>query len=100
MASKQEDMESGRGSVKESMEKSGLGSVKTSMEKSGRAEGKPMSEAWTEREKEGKTKRPITEEQYREIERLAETIRYGSVNLVFQDGVLVQIERHEKIRVR
>lgn len=59
-----------------------------------------MGETATERNRADAAKRPITEEQFREIERIAETIRYGSINLVFQDGVLVQIERHEKIRVR
>ena len=34
-----------------------------------------------------------------QIQKLAETIRYGSITLVFQDGVLVQIEKNEKIRI-
>ena len=51
-----------------------------------------------ERKGEGQ-RRAITQEQLRQIQELAETIRYGSINLVFQDGILVQIDRSEKIRV-
>lgn len=43
--------------------------------------------------------KPIREEQIADIQALAGTLQYGSINLVFQDGVLVQIEKHEKIRV-
>lgn len=41
----------------------------------------------------------LTPEQLRQIQDLAETIRYGSITLVFQDGVLVQIDKNEKIRI-
>lgn len=41
----------------------------------------------------------ITEQQFQQIQQLAETIRYGSINLIFQDGVLIQIEKSEKIRI-
>ena len=41
----------------------------------------------------------VTPEQLRKIQELAETIRYGSITLVFQDGVLVQIDKSEKIRI-
>ena len=45
-------------------------------------------------------KRPaITEEQITKIRDLADSIRYGTLTLVFQDGVLVQIDRSEKIRL-
>lgn len=47
----------------------------------------------------GHIKQAITEEQIRQIQQLAETIRYGTINLVFQDGALIQIERNEKIRI-
>ena len=48
---------------------------------------------------ERKAKRPaITQRQLEQIQQMAETLRYGSLSLVFQDGVLVQIERNEKIR--
>lgn len=41
----------------------------------------------------------ITPEQLKQICEMAETIRYGSISLVFQDGKLIQIERNEKIRM-
>lgn len=44
-------------------------------------------------------KEAISDRQFRQILDIAKTIRYGSINLIFQDGVLVQIERNEKIRV-
>lgn len=51
-------------------------------------------------EKTAKPHRPaITEEQLHQIQKQAETIRYGTIGLIFQDGVLVQIDRCEKIRV-
>ena len=37
------------------------------------------------------------------IERILETIdkiKFGSVTLIIQDGVIVQIDRHEKIRIK
>lgn len=41
----------------------------------------------------------LTERQLRQLQALAETMRYGSISLIFQDGVLVQIDRNEKIRM-
>lgn len=41
----------------------------------------------------------IGEQQIADIQELAGSLRYGSIVLVFQDGELVQIEKHEKIRV-
>lgn len=38
----------------------------------------------------------IPSTQIQQIQELAETIRYGSITLVFQDGILIQIE---KIRI-
>lgn len=42
----------------------------------------------------------IAPAQLRQIQELASTMRYGSITLVFQDGVLVQIDRSEKIRIQ
>ena len=42
----------------------------------------------------------IAPAQLRQIRELARTMRYGSITLVFQDGVLVQIDRSEKIRIQ
>ena len=44
-------------------------------------------------------KEAITAEQIEKIKQLAETVQYGSLTLVFQGGVLVQIDRNEKIRL-
>lgn len=41
----------------------------------------------------------IPQVQVKQIQELAETIRYGTITLVFQDGILIQIEKNEKIRV-
>ena len=41
----------------------------------------------------------VTEEQLLQIKQMAETMRYGSISLIFQDGILVQIDRSEMIRV-
>ena len=30
---------------------------------------------------------------------MAQSIRYGSITLVFQDGILVQIDKNEKIKL-
>ena len=42
----------------------------------------------------------IAPAQLRQIQELASAMRYGSITLVFQDGVLVQIDRSEKIRIQ
>ena len=41
---------------------------------------------------------PITREQMNVILQQAEGLRYGTLNLIFQDGVLIQIDRSEKMR--
>lgn len=49
--------------------------------------------------KSGDQKRAITQVQLQQIQELAETIRYGSITLVFQDGILIQIDKNEKFRI-
>ena len=44
-------------------------------------------------------KEAISDQQLRKILEIAKTIQYGSINLIFQDGALIQIDRSEKIRV-
>lgn len=44
-------------------------------------------------------KEAITDVQLRQIQEIARSVRYGTINLVIQDGVLVQIDRSEKIRI-
>lgn len=41
----------------------------------------------------------ISPEQLSQILALAGAVRYGSITLVFQDGVLIQIDRNEKFRI-
>ena len=43
--------------------------------------------------------RGIAPQQLGKIQKLAETIRYGSIILTFQDGVLIQIDKNEKMRL-
>jgi hypothetical protein len=51
-------------------------------------------------EKTEKEARPgITQQQLQTIEDLSRTLRYGTLTLVFQDGVLVQVDRNEKLRI-
>lgn len=44
-------------------------------------------------------KSAISDSHLDQIRKMAETMRYGSINLIFQDGKLVQIDRSEKIRI-
>ena len=44
--------------------------------------------------------RSISEENLKKLLQLLKTTQYGSVTLVVQDGVVIQIERNEKLRLR
>ncbi len=44
------------------------------------------------------SREPITPQQIQKLQELAQSLTYGSISLIFQDGKLVQIERNEKIR--
>lgn len=35
-----------------------------------------------------------------EIEKILETLKYGSITLVVQDGKVIQLEKNEKKRIR
>lgn len=41
----------------------------------------------------------VTENQLRYIQEIAKDIQYGTITLVFQDGILVQVDRYEKKRI-
>lgn len=45
------------------------------------------------------TRQAITKQQIQQIQQIAETIQFGSITLVFQDGILIQIDKSEKIRI-
>lgn len=47
----------------------------------------------------GVQREAISQEQIKLIRELADTIRYGSITLVFQDGTLIQVDKSEKIRI-
>lgn len=42
----------------------------------------------------------LKREQLQELEKIITSIKFGSVTLIIQDGVLLQIEKNEKIRLR
>jgi len=44
--------------------------------------------------------RTISEENFKKLLELLKTTQYGSVTLVIQDGVVIQIERNEKLRLK
>jgi len=44
--------------------------------------------------------RSISEENLRKLLELLKTTKYGSVTLVVQDGIAIQMERNEKLRLR
>ena len=41
----------------------------------------------------------ITQEELERIKRHIESVKYGSVNIIIQDGKIVQIDKNEKIRL-
>lgn len=53
-------------------------------------------------EKENQTvkKNVIQERDINKIKEFLETIQYGSVTIIVQDGKIMQIEKNEKIRIK
>ncbi|HIU77155.1 MAG TPA: YezD family protein [Candidatus Pelethocola excrementipullorum] len=45
------------------------------------------------------TEKRVSEEELNKIKQLIESIRFGSVTVVVQDGKVIQIEKNEKIRL-
>lgn len=41
----------------------------------------------------------MTPKQHQLLDELARDLKYGTLTLVFQDGLLVQVDRNEKIRL-
>ena len=41
----------------------------------------------------------VKQEDLEKIAELIETVKYGTVTIVIQDGKIVQLEKHEKLRV-
>lgn len=42
----------------------------------------------------------ISDEDFKKLLDLMESIRYGSITLIIQDGKVVQIEKNEKLRLK
>lgn len=42
----------------------------------------------------------VKEEDLNKIREFIEHIRFGSVTVIVQDGKIVQIEKHEKVRIK
>lgn len=40
------------------------------------------------------------EELFTHLEKMLETLKYGSITLVVQDGKIVQIDKNEKVRLQ
>jgi hypothetical protein len=41
----------------------------------------------------------VTEEDFDKVKKIIGEVRFGSVTVVVQDGKIVQIEKHEKLRL-
>lgn len=41
----------------------------------------------------------VKQEDLKKIEELIHTVKYGTVTIVIQDGKIVQLEKHEKLRL-
>ena len=42
----------------------------------------------------------LSEEKLQLLKKTLSEVKYGTVTLVIQDGVLIQIEKHEKLRLK
>jgi hypothetical protein len=47
-----------------------------------------------------RTSRKVSEKNLQIIVDFIESVQYGSVNIVIQDGTIVQIEKSEKVRLK
>ncbi|MBE5916168.1 MAG: DUF2292 domain-containing protein [Pseudobutyrivibrio ruminis] len=46
-----------------------------------------------------KSVRSVSNDELAKIKEFIETIKFGSVNIIIQDGKIVQIDKSEKIRI-
>ncbi|MDR3595713.1 YezD family protein [Clostridium sp.] len=42
----------------------------------------------------------IEDKKLKEIFKMIEKIKYGSITLIIQDGVIIQVDKNEKIRMK
>lgn len=47
-----------------------------------------------------KEKQPFSNEHLKQLLQLINTVKYGSITLIIQDGIVVQIDKNEKIRLK
>jgi len=43
---------------------------------------------------------PLSQEELRKLLEIIEEVTHGSVTLIIQDGIVIQIDRNEKIRIK
>lgn len=46
------------------------------------------------------SKEIIESKKLEEILRMVEQVKYGSITLIIQDGVIIQVDKNEKIRMK
>ena len=46
------------------------------------------------------SKEIIENKTLQEILKMAEQIKYGSITLIIQDGIIIQVDKNEKIRMK
>lgn len=46
------------------------------------------------------SKEIIENKKLKEILKMTEEIKYGSITLIIQDGVIIQVDKNEKIRMK
>ena len=62
--------------------------------------GDPTFYQWgVENKRSGVLMGTISQEDLEKIAELIETVKYGTVTIVIQDGKIVQLEKHEKLRL-
>jgi hypothetical protein len=43
---------------------------------------------------------PLTDAELKTLLQFIETVKYGSVTLLIQDGIVIQIDKNEKLRLK
>ena len=61
--------------------------------------GRGRASLLPQKEKKMATLKEVSENQLAQIKDYIESIKYGSVNIIIQDGKIIQIDKSEKIRL-
>jgi hypothetical protein len=48
----------------------------------------------------GQQQSPLSDKDFERLHKLLDSIKFGSVTLVIQDGKIVQMEKNEKVRLK